>query len=119
MGYLTDTKAYGGAFTVWPGSPRRVFEWAYSSDIDLGEKWRTAGSTDAPNIPLNDPIPVTARAGDVVICHYLYGARSFSQSRQSRSGWTTRVAEGHIGLRAQSWRTPIRLDAIGLEFKNR
>ena len=71
MGYLTDTESYSGAFTVWPGSPRQVFEWAYCNDIDLGEKWRTTGSTGAPDIRLNDPIPVTARAGDVAICHYL------------------------------------------------
>ena len=71
MAYLTDTDEHDGAFTVWPGSPRQVFSWAYSNNIDLGEKWRTTGSTGAPDIPLNDPIPVVARAGDVAICHYL------------------------------------------------
>jgi hypothetical protein len=71
MGYLTDTDEYDAAFTVWPGSPRQVFEWAYCNDVDLGEKWRTTGSTGVPDIPINDPIPVVAKAGDVAFCHYL------------------------------------------------
>lgn len=71
MAYLTDTDERDGAFTVWPGSPRQVFAWAYCNGMDLGEKWRTTGSTGAPDIALNDPMPVVARAGDVAICHYL------------------------------------------------
>ncbi len=97
MAYLTDTDAHDGAFTVWPGSPRQVFSWAYSNNIDLGEKWRTTGSTGAPDIPLNDPIPVVARAGDVAICHYLMVHASSpnrgNHVRVGLHGWLKAVPE--------------------------
>ena len=97
MAYLTDTEEHDGAFTVWPGSPRQVFSWAYCNGIDLGEKWRTTGSTGAPDIPLNDPIPVVARAGDVAICHYLMvhanSANRGDHVRVGLHGWLKAVPE--------------------------
>ena len=97
---------------MWPGSPRQVFEWAYCNDIDLGEKWRTTGSTGAPDIPLNDPIPVTARAGDVAICHYLMthsaSANRDDHVRVGLHGWlkATSDYEPKIGEPQADW-TPL------------
>ena len=97
MAYLTDTEACDGAFTVWPGSPRQVFSWAYCNGADLGEKWRTTGSTGAPDIPLNDPMPVVARAGDVAICHYLMvhasSANRGDHVRVGLHGWLKAVPD--------------------------
>ena len=99
MGYLTDTNEHDGAFTVWPGSPRQVFEWAYCNDMDLGEKWRTTGSTGAPDIPFNDPIPVVAKAGDVAICHYLMvhasSANRGDHVRVGLHGWLKAASNYH------------------------
>ena len=120
MAYLTDTDAHDGAFTVWPGSPRQVFSWAYTNNIDLGEKWRTTGSTGAPDIPLNDPIPVVARAGDVAICHYLMVHAVFRQPRRPRTRWVSRMAEGkpRISIRPKNGTTPNGLDPVGLDIEN-
>ena len=114
MAYLTDTDEYDGAFTVWPGSPQQVFEWAYCHDVDLGEKWRTTGSTGAPDISLNDPTPVVAQAGDVAICHYLMvhasSANRGDHVRVGLHGWLKAEPEYQYvprsGLPQDDW-TPV------------
>lgn len=61
--YLTDTADYGGATAVRPGSHRQVFE-----------HWLTTGhpgSTDPPDLPYADPVPMPGQAGDVIFMHYL------------------------------------------------
>lgn len=63
MAYLSDTPAYGGATVVRPGSHRQVFaHWVGTGD---------RGSRRVPDLPFADPVPVEARAGDVVFMHYL------------------------------------------------
>jgi len=61
---LSDvTGPRAGNLTVWPGSHRR-----YESYFrDNGPKSLLAGM---PPIALPDPVEVTGKAGDVVLCHY-------------------------------------------------
>lgn len=64
MAYLSDTPAHGGATVVWPGSHRQVFERWLATDC--------AGAPGVPDdLPVRDPVLVSARAGDVLFMHYL------------------------------------------------
>lgn len=62
MAYLTDTKPYGGATVVKPGSHRQVFE-----------RWLTdtTGAPAPPPLDYAPSTPIEASAGDVVFMHYL------------------------------------------------
>ncbi len=80
LGYLTDTTEYGGALSVFPGSHRKVFEYAYSQSTDLAEELRSKEGRGIPDLDYGDPVPATGKAGDVVLFHHLL-AHSASANR--------------------------------------
>ena len=121
MAYLTDTDEHDGAFTVWPGSPRQVFSWAYSNNIDLGEKWRTTGSTGAPDIPAQRSNPrcrAGRRRGDMPLSN---GTRQLRQPGRPRPRWASRMAQGssRISIRPENRSATNGLDPVGLDIENR
>ncbi|MBV9850519.1 MAG: phytanoyl-CoA dioxygenase family protein [Armatimonadetes bacterium] len=56
-----------GNFTVWPGT-HRLYE-RYFREHGTEELLRGMGG-GMPNIPLPDPVQITGRPGDIVLCHY-------------------------------------------------
>ena len=52
-----------GNFTVWPGT-HRIYE-AY-----FRERGPQALLEGMPAVPLPEPVQITARAGDAILCHY-------------------------------------------------
>lgn len=84
MAYLSDTKPYGGATVVHPGSHRQVFEHWLATDC--------AGAPAPPPLDYAPAIPLEASAGDVVLMHYLM-VHSGSTNRDShiRIGMNTAV----------------------------
>jgi len=58
---LPETNA--GNFTVWPGS-HRIFEQYFR---EHGPESLLEGM---PKVPMPEPVQVTAKAGDIVLCHY-------------------------------------------------
>ncbi len=57
-----------GNFTFWPGS-HRVFEEAFKADPDYVETTKANCKTPDVEFP-HEPIQLTGKAGDVVICHH-------------------------------------------------
>lgn len=62
--FLSDVPAeYAGNLTVWPGTHRLYEEY-------FRERGPQALLEGMPDVPLPDPVQVTARAGDAVLAHY-------------------------------------------------
>lgn len=82
--YLTDTTEYGGATAILPGSHRQVFaHWLRQNH---------PGSTNPPDLPYADPVPLPGRAGDVIFMHYLaVHSGSANHSDHIRVGLNTAI----------------------------
>lgn len=65
--FLSDVpSSYAGNFTVWPGS-HRAYERYFQ---ERGPESLLEGM---PEVELNEPVQVTAKAGDAVLAHYQLG----------------------------------------------
>jgi hypothetical protein len=92
---LSDVRAAGaGNLTVWPGS-HRLYEAHFR---ERGPKSLLEGM---PPVTLPDPVEVTARPGDVILCHYqLAHAVGANTSPDIRYAVYFRLkARGHDGRR--------------------
>lgn len=56
-------------FTVWPGSHRQYEEYFQQN----GSEQLLNGATAMPDVPLNPPQQILAKAGDAILCHYQLG----------------------------------------------
>ena len=62
--FLSDVpQPYSGNFTVWPGT-HHLYE-AY-----FREHGSDALLNGMPEVPMPEPLQITAQAGDIVLCHY-------------------------------------------------
>ena len=61
-------RPYMGNFTFWPGA-HQVFEAAFQADPDYPETLRQNCRLPEVDLP-HDPIQLTGKAGDAVICHH-------------------------------------------------
>ena len=65
--FLSDVpQPYAGNFTVWPGTHRRYAEY-------FRERGPQSLLEGMPEVELPEPMQVTAKAGDAVLCHYQVG----------------------------------------------
>ena len=63
---LSDVTApFGGNFTVWPGTHRRLARHFRAHGVNS-----LAGGGIPPGTRLPEPVPLTGRAGDIVLAHY-------------------------------------------------
>lgn len=69
--YLTDTDALGGATSIFPGSHRQVFEWAWQKGVDENGCFMPAENASPPPLEYKPPVPLAMAAGDVAFMHYL------------------------------------------------
>lgn len=61
----------GGNFNTFPGSHRKYEQYfkEHGPDVLLTEE--SFGTIHhSPNVPLGNPVPVTGKAGDIILCHY-------------------------------------------------
>lgn len=104
---LSDvTESYAGNFTVYPGTHRQYEQYFrdHGPDILLTE---TAFQTQhhSPNVPLPEPVQITGKAGDLILCHYqLVHAAGPNFAHQIRYACFFRL--DHVN-RAKDWRAPL------------
>ncbi len=67
--YLNDVHPHSGATVVWPGSHRQLTDLA-RSDLDKYELLSSLNE-DIQTLRLNNPVEISARAGDALFYNYL------------------------------------------------
>ena len=91
LGYLTDTLEYGGALTVFPGSHRKVFEYALGLSEEIADDIRSNG---IPDIDYGNPVAATGEAGDVILFHHLM----IHSASANRGDWVRVGVRGEVRL---------------------
>jgi len=97
--FLSDVPVTNaGNFTVWPGS-HRLYERYFR---DNGGQILVSGVTDFGFVPLPEPLPIIAKAGDAVIAHHL-----LAHTVVPNVWWQTRQAVffriRHVRHESQKW----------------
>ena len=86
--YLNNVASHSGATVVWPGSHRQLMDLA-KSDLRKYE-FLSSLNQDIQTLRLNDPVEISARAGDTLFYDYLC-----AHSGSKNIGTTCRLALGH------------------------
>ncbi|MDB5085570.1 MAG: Protein involved in biosynthesis of mitomycin antibiotics/polyketide fumonisin [Bacilli bacterium] len=98
---LSDlSESFAGNFTVWPGS-HLLYQNYFQAH---GPESLLAGM---PPVELPEPLQITGKAGDVILCHYQLGhAVAANVSPFTRYAIFYRLT--HINYQRSSWQEPMR-----------
>jgi hypothetical protein len=80
-----------GALTVFPGSHRKVFEYALGLSEEIADDIRSNG---IPDIDYGNPVAATGEAGDVILFHHLM----IHSASANRGDWVRVGVRGEVRL---------------------